>query len=38
MGQAQNPAQAPQAAKAVVLDRVVAVVNSQAILASDVDD
>jgi hypothetical protein len=35
---AQNPAQTPQSAHAVVLDRVVAVVNNQAILASDVDD
>lgn len=34
----QNPAQAAPPAKAVVLDRVVAVVNNQAILASDVDD
>jgi parvulin-like peptidyl-prolyl isomerase len=33
---AQNPA--PPAAPAVVLDRVVAVVNNQAILSSDVDD
>ena len=31
-------AQTPQAASPVVLDRVVAVVNNQAILASDVDD
>jgi hypothetical protein len=31
-------AQSPPPAKAVVLDRVVAVVNNQAILASDVDD
>jgi hypothetical protein len=37
-GQAQNPAQASPTANAVVLDRVVAVVNNQAILASDVDD
>jgi hypothetical protein len=35
---AQNPAQAAPPANAVVLDRVVAVVNNQAILASDVDD
>jgi hypothetical protein len=35
---AQNPAQAAASANAVVLDRVVAVVNNQAILASDVDD
>ena len=31
-------AQAPPPSNAVVLDRVVAVVNNQAILASDVDD
>ena len=31
-------AQAPQSAAPVVLDRVVAVVNNQAILASDIDD
>jgi hypothetical protein len=37
-GLAQNPAQAAPPANAVVLDRVVAVVNNQAILASDVDD
>jgi hypothetical protein len=37
-GLAQNPAQAAQPANAVELDRVVAVVNNQAILASDVDD
>jgi hypothetical protein len=37
-GLAQNPTQPAQPAKAVVLDRVVAVVNNQAILASDVDD
>jgi hypothetical protein len=37
-GHAQNPAQPPPPAKAVVLDRVVAVVNNQAILASDVYD
>jgi hypothetical protein len=37
-GLAQNPAQAAPPATAVVLDRVVAVVNNQAILASDVDD
>jgi hypothetical protein len=36
--QGQNPAPAAPPAKAVVLDRVVAVVNNQAILASDVDD
>ncbi|MGO9318970.1 MAG: peptidylprolyl isomerase [Terracidiphilus sp.] len=34
----QNPAPAAPPAKAVVLDRVVAVVNNQAILASDVDE
>jgi hypothetical protein len=33
-----QPAPPSQAAQAVVLDRVVAVVNNQAILASDVDD
>jgi hypothetical protein len=37
-GLTQNPATAAPPAKAVVLDRVVAVVNNQAILASDVDD
>ncbi len=37
-GLAQNPAQAAPPANAVVLDRVVAVVNNQVILASDVDD
>ncbi|MGD0683037.1 MAG: peptidylprolyl isomerase [Terracidiphilus sp.] len=37
-GLAQNPAQAAPPVNAVVLDRVVAVVNNQAILASDVDD
>jgi hypothetical protein len=37
-GIAQNPAQPAQPAQAVVLDRVVAVVNNQAILASDVDE
>jgi hypothetical protein len=37
-GVAQNPAQAAAPANAVVLDRVVAVVNNQAILASDVED
>ncbi len=35
---AQNSAQAASPANAVVLDRVVAVVNNQVILASDVDD
>lgn len=35
---AQNPAQPPPPANIVLLDRVVAVVNNQAILASDVDD
>jgi hypothetical protein len=35
---AQNPAQTVQSTNAVELDRVVAVVNNQAILASDVDD
>jgi hypothetical protein len=35
---AQSPAQPPPPANAVVLDRVVAVVNNQAILASDVDE
>jgi hypothetical protein len=35
---AQSPAQAPPSSSAVVLDRVVAVVNNQAILASDLDD
>jgi hypothetical protein len=34
----QNPTPAAPSANAVVLDRVVAVVNNQAILASDVDD
>ena len=34
----QNPAPAASPAQAVVLDRVVAVVNNQVILASDVDD
>lgn len=37
-GVAQNPSQPPPPASTVVLDRVVAVVNNQAILASDVDD
>jgi hypothetical protein len=37
-GLAQNPAPAAPPANTVVLDRVVAVVNNQAILASDVDD
>jgi hypothetical protein len=37
-GLAQETAPAPQPAHAVVLDRVVAVVNKQAILSSDVDD
>lgn len=38
-GHAQSPAQnAAQTANALLLDRVVAVVNNQAILASDVDD
>ncbi|MGB9407137.1 MAG: peptidylprolyl isomerase [Terracidiphilus sp.] len=37
-GLAQNPAQVAQPANAVVLDRVVAVVNNQAILASDLND
>jgi len=37
-GVAQNQAQAPPPSNAIVLDRVVAVVNNQAILASDVDD
>jgi len=37
-GLAQNPAQAAPPASAVVLARVVAVVNNQAILASDLDD
>ena len=37
LGLAQNPAQASPA-NAVVLDRVVAVVNNQAILVSDVDE
>jgi hypothetical protein len=37
-GLAQNPAPQAPPAKAMVLDRVVAVVNNQAILASDVDD
>ena len=35
---AQNPSPAASPAQAVVLDRVVAVVNNQVILASDVDD
>ncbi|MGO9777556.1 MAG: peptidylprolyl isomerase [Terracidiphilus sp.] len=35
---AQPPAQPPPPTNAVVLDQVVAVVNNQAILASDVDD
>jgi hypothetical protein len=35
---AQSPAQAAQPNHAVVLDRVVAVVNNQAILASDLDE
>ena len=37
-GMAQNPSQPPPPASTVVLDRVVAVVNNQAILASDVDE
>lgn len=37
-GQAQNLPQAPEPAGTVVLDRVVAVVNNQPILASDVDN
>jgi len=37
-GTEQKPAQSTPPANAVVLDRVVAVVNNQAILASDVDD
>jgi hypothetical protein len=37
-GLAQNPAVTVPPVNAVVLDRVVAVVNNQAILASDVDD
>jgi hypothetical protein len=37
-GLAQNSSQPPPPANIVVLDRVVAVVNNQAILASDVDD
>jgi hypothetical protein len=37
-GVAQNPLQAPQPAQPVVLDRVVAIVNNRAILASDVDE
>jgi peptidyl-prolyl cis-trans isomerase SurA len=37
-GLAQNPSQAPPPNNAVVLDRVVAVVNNHAILASDVND
>jgi len=37
-GMAQNPAPAVPPANTVVLDRVVAVVNNQAILASDVED
>jgi hypothetical protein len=35
---AQGPAQAPPPAASVVIDRVVAVVNNQAILASDLDE
>jgi|WetSurMetagenome_2_1015567.scaffolds.fasta_scaffold60714_2 peptidyl-prolyl cis-trans isomerase SurA len=38
LGLAQNPPQTPQPIKAVVLDRVVAVVNNRAILASDVEE
>jgi len=38
LGFAQDASQTPPPAKAVVLDRVVAVVNNRAILASDVDD
>jgi len=34
----QGPAQAPPPASSVVIDRVVAVVNNQAILASDLDE
>jgi len=37
-GLTQIPAQAPSAAPSVVLDRVVAVVNNHAVLASDIDD
>jgi parvulin-like peptidyl-prolyl isomerase len=37
-GMAQNLSQPPPPASTVVLDRVVAVVNNQAILASDVDE
>jgi peptidyl-prolyl cis-trans isomerase SurA len=37
-GMAQSPAQRAQPAQAEVLDRVVAVVNNRAILASDVDE
>ena len=37
-GMAQSPAQGAQPAQAEVLDRVVAVVNNRAILASDVDE
>jgi hypothetical protein len=37
-GVAQAPAQAPSPAPAAVLDRAVAVVNDQVILASDIDD
>ncbi len=37
-GLAQSPSQPPPPANTVVLDRVVAVVNNQAILASDVDE
>jgi hypothetical protein len=37
-GLAQNPSQPPPPANIVELDRVVAVVNNQAILASDVDE
>jgi len=37
-GLAQSPAQTAQPVNAIVLDRVVAVVNNQAILASDVDE
>ncbi len=37
-GSAQNPAQAAQPTHAVVLDRVVALVNNQAILSSDVNE
>jgi hypothetical protein len=38
LAQAQDPAQTPQPVSPVVLDRVVAVVNNHAILASDLDD